>query len=780
MWCLANLYWCEGKNNLLFQTNEYMFSIKAHIDFLNYVFITVIFMLFTSAVSAQKSKISQNKKHDQAYIVTRIEAPIELDGWSNEAIWKSIEPLPMMMYLPTWGEKPSSPTEVRIAYDDEYIYVSGRLFYEDAKHIQATTRKRDNASTVNDMFLINFDNFNNNETALSFLTTPAGTRSDVAFINDNNGLVDGFFKTSWNTFWETVSQRDERGWFVEMRIPFSSLRFEPQNERVEMGVIIWRWIAHKKEAQLYPRISNQWGWWGQFKPSQSKTIVFKNIENDPPLYITPYVLGSYSRFHELNSDKTAYVRRDDPSFDAGLDIKYGLSNNFTLDVTVNTDFAQVEADNQQINLTRFSLFFPEKRRFFLERAGLFDFGASARHRLFYSRRIGLYEGQPIRIWGGVRLTGRKGAWDIGILDMQTAKTDLENGTTLPSENFGVIRLRRSIFNPYSYVGGMMTSRIGADGTYNIAYGLDGEIRVLGDEYLQFNWAQTFENNQPKDFDSGRAHLSWTRRIANGFGYTASFTRSGKYYEPGVGFELRDNYTLLEGQVFLGLLAENDSPVLRRTAALAGEVFFRNGDGSVETVLVAPSWEYLFKNEQIIRFQGIVRYEDLREDFSLSENTLIPKGDYTFYQIEATYDLPDSWLFDTDITLSGGTFFDGNIASMSIAPIWSISTGLKLDGFYQFNRIRFPNRDKALNTHLGRLRVLLMPSTALTFSTFLQYNSAVDLFSVNARFRYTPSQGNDLYLVFNQSLNTERYNQIPELPSSNNLSVILKYNYTFAF
>lgn len=742
--------------------------------------IVLLFGLFIPKVYAQTSGYSKSSALKQPYIVQRLEETITLDGWSTEASWQAIEPLPMTMYLPTWGAEPSVRTEVRIAYDDEYIYVSGRFFYSDADHIRATTRKRDNAATVNDMFLIDFDAFNNNETALTFLTTPAGTRSDAAMINDNKGSAADFFKTSWNTFWRTKSVRDERGWFVEMRIPFSSLRFEPKNGRVKMGLIIWRWMAYKKEAQLYPLISNQWGWWGQFKPSQSKTIVFKGIENDPPLYITPYVLGIFSQYHAFNDNETAYVRVDDPAFDAGLDIKYGLSNNFTLDLTVNTDFAQVEADNQQINLTRFSLFFPEKRRFFLERAGLYNFGVSGKHRLFYSRRIGLYEGQPVRILGGVRLTGRKGAWDIGLLNMQTTKTDLDNGGTLPSENFGVVRLRRSVFNSYSYVGGMMASRVGLNGSYNIAYGLDTEIRVTGDEYLQLNWAQTFINSQPSGLNAGRIHLGWARHTANGFGYEAFVTRSGKYYEPGAGFELRDNYIRLHARLSHGRLAAVDSPLLRRTAAVEADIFLRNEDGSVETMRIVPTWKYLFKNEQVIKLQGIIRYEDLREVFSLSGNTIIPTGSYTFYQLKATYDMTDSRLFDTDVTVKAGTFFDGNIASISFKPIWSISTGLKLNGFYQFNRIRFPDRNKQLNTHLARLRVLLMPSTKLTISTFMQYNSAIDLISANARLRYTPSQGNDFYLVFNQRLNTDRYSQIPMLPAYGSLSVIVKYNYTFTF
>lgn len=744
-----------------------------------YIFMVCAFFFFPFTIVIPQNAIdSLHIKHNTPYVIQRINGSVTLDGRSNEAAWQAIEPLPMKMYLPIWGAEPSVRSQVRIAYNEKYVYVSGRLFYDDAGHIQSTSRKRDNASTVNDMFYVGFDGFNNNETARGFLTTPSGSRSDNVFINDNKGPASVFFKTSWNTFWKIASVTDERGWYVEMRIPFSSLRFEPHNGQVKMGLIIWRWMAYKKESQVYPLISNQWGWWSQFKPSQSKTVIFQDIENKRPLYITPYVLGNYSRYHKLNASGNAYKSVDDPGFDAGLDIKYGISNNFTLDLTVNTDFAQVEADNQQINLSRFSLFFPEKRRFFLERAGLFDFGASPEHRLFYSRRIGLYAGRPVRILGGVRLTGRKGKWDIGLMDMQTSKTLLENGDSLPSENLGIIRLRRSILNPYSYAGAMITSRIGLDGTYNIAYGIDSKIKVVGDEYLQFNWAQNFIKGQPTNLEAGRIHLGWLRSTANGFGYEASYTRSGNYYDPGLGFELRNNYTRLYGTMFYGLLSAPESALLRRTPAVNADFYFSNGNGMLESMNISPSWTFLYKNEQIIKLDGIIRYENLINDFNLSANTVIPAGSYTFYQLSALYDLPDSWLLDTDFMARAGTFFDGSIASISIIPIWSITTGLKLSGFYQFNRIHFPDRNSSLNTHLARLRVLIMPSTKVIISPFLQYNSLGNLFSINARFRYNPSQGHNLYLVFNQRLNTAGDRELPKLPVSKDMAIIVKYNYTF--
>lgn len=734
----------------------------------------ILFLMIGSAVYAQE----KNSPGEEPYVLPRLEGPIQLDGWSDEAAWDNIEPLPVKMYQPTWGAEPSERTEIRVAYDNDYLYVSGRLFYSQPDKIRATTRKRDNASSTNDMFLIALDTFNDNESGLMFFTTPAGTRSDVALANDMEGEQDDFFRPSWNTFWKTVSVTDERGWFVEMRIPFSSLRFQERNGRVEMGLIVWRWIAHKQEAILYPSIANQWGYWGQFKASQAKTVVLERIESRQPLRFVPYLLGGFGQNNTLNEDETEYIRDDELAYDMGLDLKYGLTNNLTLDLSLNTDFAQVEADNEQVNLSRFSLFFPEKRRFFLERASIFDFGTSSTNRLFYSRRIGLYEDQPVRILAGARLVGRVGGWDIGAMDMQTGRTALDEGGILPSENFGVLRLRRRVFNSYSYVGAMSTSRIGTDGTYNLAYGFDGRIRMTEDEYLRFNAAQTLQNSQSAGVNAMRIHAGWARRTTNGFGYDAFFTRSGTYYEPGVGFELRDDYTKFGTRVFHGRLAAPGSSLQRRTAAVEGEIFLRNEDGTAESIQIEPSWQYYFKSEATVTLSSLIRYENLLDFFLLSDVIQVPAGRYRFYQLDISYDMADSRLFDMNMGLRGGTFYDGKIVSVTAEPIWSISTGLKIRGHYEFNHIRFPDRGEKLNTHLGRLRLRAMPSTKLTISTFVQYNSTADLTSVNARLRYTPHQGNDFYLVYNEGLNTNRHEQMSIQPFTRSRSIIVKYSYTF--
>jgi hypothetical protein len=371
-----------------------------------------------------------------------------------------------------------------VAYDDNFLYVAGWLYDSDPKRIQELTFKRDDFG-ASDWFGIGLDTFSDKENALAFYTTPTGNRIDATNKNDAQG--DDWLSYSWNTFWYCATSRTPEGWFAEFKIPLSSLRYQDKNGRVVMGMAINRRIARKNEYNTFPLISNQWGFTSQFKPSQMQPIVFENLRPRTPVYVTPYLLGGLSSVPQINADLTAYQLQHTATFNAGLDMKIGLTSNLTADLTINTDFAQVEADDQQVNLTRFNLFFPEKRLFFQERASIFNFSFGGVNQLFYSRRIGLNDGQRIPILAGGRVVGRIGRWDVGVLDMQTKAVG-----SLSSENMSVVRLRRRVLNQNSYIGLMTTSRLGTDGHANVAYGIDGIFRVYKQNFLSVNWAQTFD------------------------------------------------------------------------------------------------------------------------------------------------------------------------------------------------------------------------------------------------------------------------------------------------
>lgn len=294
--------------------------------------------------------------------IPRIEGTIELDGVPDEEAWEGIYQLPMVMYLPESGKEPTEKSDIRIGYTDEYLYIGARLYDSEPSSIQSTALERDSGSPSDDFFGVIIDTFNDNENALGFFVTPGGARTDLSVFNDAQG--ENPFNSSWNTFWDARAIVNSEGWFAEMRIPFSSLRYESSGEEVIMGLIVHRWIARKSESSIFPQIPNDWGWFGQWKPSEGQKVQFNQLDKKRPFYVTPYLSGGLGQVHELNDSETSWVRDDQLSYDAGLDVKYGLTSNMTLDLTVNTDFAQVEADNQQVNLTRFSLFSRKSESFF--------------------------------------------------------------------------------------------------------------------------------------------------------------------------------------------------------------------------------------------------------------------------------------------------------------------------------------------------------------------------------------------------------------------------------
>lgn len=710
-----------------------------------------------------------------AISLPRLTGPIRLDGHIDEAAWETIAPFPLVMYQPTYQGTLAEPTEIRVAYDDDYLYVSGRLYHLDPANMRANSFYRDRWSG-DETFAIVLDTFNDNENALWFYTTPLGTRFDMAVSDDARSRAST--NDSWNTYWDVATTRTEEGWFAEMRIPFSSLGFQDDQGRVEMGLIVYRWMAHNNHRYIFPDIPPNWEQ-GKNKPSVAQDVIFEGVYSRKPVYVTPYGLGGVRQAAVVNEAGTAFRRVDDPVHEVGLDVKYNLTSNLTLDVTVNTDFAQVEADDEQINLSRFSLFFPEKRQFFQERAGLFEFDSGMNgSRLFHSRRIGLSDlGEPIRIWGGTRLTGRVSDWDVGLINMQTAQVD-----DIPSENFGVYRLRRRVLNPYSTVGGLLTTRFGNDGSHNVTYGLDGILRIVGQEYLTLKWMQTFASEQANDlslFDRTRFMIQWERRSINGLNYTLEVTRSGKAYEPGIGFIRRRDVTFISPDVNYQSFRGEDSRFRRIWIGNWSNVYVRNDDGTVESAWLHPFYWFELKNGATALLSTAHSYEDVRIDFDLSEGVHVPAGSYWFHDLWLQASPPDSWFFRPSATFRTGTFYDGWKTTFRLNSTWNLSRHLELGVNYEFNLIRFPDRNQSLNTHLPQIRVQAALNTHLSAAALLQYNSVDDVFGVNTRVRYHFREGHDLWLVYNEGVNTDRDNRFgPRLPVTDNRALLFKYTYTF--
>ena len=702
--------------------------------------------------------------------LTYLTESIQIDGLSDEPGWQQIEPLPVIMYKPTYRGEPTEKTEIRVAYDRDYLYCSARCYDTNPSKVRVNSLYRDRSSK-DDKFGIILDTFNDKESALSFWTTPAGVRGDEAIFND--GKSDN---KNWNTYWDVTTVLNEEGWFVEMRIPFSSLSFQDENGRVVMGLIAYRNIARKNERVVFPDLSPERG---IDTPSRAHPVVLDHIYSQKPVYFTPYVAGGLGQTPTLNDAGASYHLKNELARNAGVDIKYNVTSNLTLDTTLNPDFAQAEADEQQVNLSRFSLFFPEKRQFFQERSGIFSFNFLGRARLFHSRRIGIQDRKQIPIIGGARLVGRIGDWDLGFLDMQTARKG-----DIPRENFGVLRMRRQVLNPYSYAGIMLTNRVDEEGNYNFAYGLDSIWRIFGKEYLTLKWGQTFENQVTQEgasdfLDTAMFLVELTRRTDVGFDYELIAARSGKDFSPGIGYTRREDFTHLQwGARYDWLMGKGIA--IRQISPLqfAGFVVHRNEDGSVESAQLDYKTDLEWKSGVAVSLDFQMDYEDLTKAEDFPKDTVIPAGNYTFLKAEGGFETPSGNLFRTDFEWAFGSFFDGWRLDLGVKSTWNVSPHLEISSEYEVNVVRFPERNQGFNAHLVRIRTRAALNTQVSLNGFVQYNSASDRFSTNIRFRYNFREGNDLWLVYNENLNTYRDDEIPRQLLTRGRTVLLKYTNTF--
>ncbi|NND73007.1 MAG: carbohydrate binding family 9 domain-containing protein [Rhodothermales bacterium] len=705
-----------------------------------------------------------------------LEREIILDGIVTDEEWNAVEPLPLTMYQPTFEGTMTESTEIRVGHDANYIYVAGKLFDSEPDGIRANTLYRDRYSG-DDTFAIILDTFNDDENAVWFFTTPAGVRFDMAVSNDANFSGGQPMNSSWNTFWDVQTAFTSFGWSVEMRIPFSSLGFQVVDGTVEMGMIVYRYIARKNERHIYPAIPPNWGM-GFAKPSVARNVRFEGIQSKRPVYITPYILGGRNVENELNELETEYSRERDVTREAGLDLRYNITNNLSLDLTANTDFAQVEADDQQVNLSRFSLFFPEKRQFFQQRSGVFNYNTGGSDRLFHSRRIGLSDGEPVRLLGGSRVVGRIGSWDVGFIDMQTDKS-----SDLPSENFGVLRIRRNVLNQNSYAGAMVTSRLSTDGDYNIAYGLDTVLRIRDEDYATLQLSQVFDDGFAEDGNQTFRETSllravYERRAQEGVVYSAAVSRVGEFHEPGIGFRARDGYLSPSVSTGYGWFGSETSLFRSVEPEISGNVFFRLDDKSIESAELQSSVGIEFKSGSEVNADISYRFEALSDTLSFSSRAEVLPGTYDFINGSVRYDMHDGNLFRASFGSEAGSFFDGYRYSISVSPTWSMSKHVEMGADVIANFIRFGNRNQQFDFQLIRARTQLALNRKISANAFVQVNTANKFVSANARFRYNISEGNDLWIVYNEGIHYDRMRELPFLPAFRSRTILLKFTYTF--
>jgi hypothetical protein len=727
------------------------------------LFVTGLGPLRAHAQGANESPLS----------LVKLSSPIVIDGRLDDEAWQKVAPLPMTMYLPVFRGTPTQRTEVRVAYDDEHFYAAGWFYDTDPSGIRINSLYRDRWNG-DDTLAIYIDAFNDNQNAKWFGITPAGVRFDLLVSDDGNTSND-----NWDSFWDAKTSITSEGWFVEVKIPFSTLGFRAGPDgRAVMGLTLTRLISRVNERVTFPAIDPKFPF---RNPSQAQDVVLQDVRSQTPLYVTPYLLGGGSRNDTRRTDGSSGRDRE-TARDIGLDVRFPLAGNLTLDLTANTDFAQVEADGQQVALDRFPLFFPERRRFFQEGSAIFDFTGANGTRLFHSRRIGLTpDGNPVTILGGARLVGKMGQWDVGLLDMQTDDT-----FGSPAENFGVLRVRRPVLNPSSTAGLLMTTYYGG-GHHNVALGADTSLRLHGDEYVGVKWAATLDDRERHETNVGSRSFfdaKWDRRTQRGLSYTWQFTRAGADYAPELGFMPRRDFTTANVVSNWFFFTDEHKYFKRIFPGALALSTFRNADRALESGQYAfwVQWETKAGGGGWIEPKWF--HEDVLTPFTIGGKVTIPGGRYDFADLQIAHFMPSGRKLRADVDFRTGTYFDGRRTQVIVTPTWNVNKHLEFGGDYQLSALRFPVRDEAVNIHLLRLRVRTALDAKASGNAFVQYNSTTERFDVNLRLRYNVSEGTDLWLVYNEGLDTER--ELDPLlqnrwtPRSVSRAVILKYSHTFTF
>ena len=701
--------------------------------------LTGLFLASTAICAA--AQVSPTPDVDALRLPPGEASALRVDGLLDETAWRDA---PMASGFrqqePFEGEPATEITEVRVLFDDATLYVGVLARDSSPDEVIARILQRDKlmevgfqqmpAFTSDDAVVIVLDPFHDHRNAVVFGTNPNGAEFDALITDEGRE-----FNVDWRGVWEVAARRTPEGWSAEFAIPFRSLRF-PEASDEPWGFNVYRTIRRKNEEVL-------WSSWSRSNEGFTRVSRAGHIHglSDLPraglnVELKPYLLGG------ANGEMDSFDRLDtDAEIDIGLDAKYEVRPGLVLDATLNTDFAQVEVDDQQVNLTRFSLFFPEKRDFFLENAGIFEmgqrgmFGAPPAFLMFFSRRIGISEDGPIPVLGGLRLTGRAGRQTVGFINVVTnAKFDE------PHTNHAIARVKRDI-GENSYLGAMVTDRRSTD-RWNSTGGLDWSL--------------------------------WPTSTLNVLGFAAGTATSGgggegAAYRLGIDYQT-DLLGITAGHLGVGPDATADLGFITRTDIQQSDFTLRLTPRP--RVLGLRRLEFQWSNNLITRFSGGLQdwqsgvfmspewntgdrlgvgifrgFNRIDEAFDIGEGVTVPVGDYDAHQI--------GWFARTSrnrpIVLSSmaflQNFFGGRVDTIANDVAVSPNANLELTVGFTRNRVEVPAG--AFTADLARLRVGYAFSTTLVANALVQYNSRDDELLVSIRINFIHRPGSDLFIVFNE-------------------------------
>jgi Domain of unknown function (DUF5916) len=694
----------------------------------------------------------------------RLAQPLAIDGRLDEAVYASVPPISDFIQMePNGGEPATERTEVWILFDNANVYVSMRAWESQPDRLIATEMRRDsNNIRQGDSVAFGLDTSYDRRNAFQFEVNALGARTDGQSTNERQ------YSADWNPVWNVRASRFEGGWSVEAALPFKSLRYRAGRAQI-WGFQARRTNKWKNEISYLTRVPPSFGIGrGSFAASLYATLVgLEAPETNRLVEIKPYAVA------DLTTDRIAadpFANRVDG--DVGADAKVGLTENLTADFTYNTDFAQVEADEQQVNLTRFSLFFPEKRDFFLENLGTFTFGnvfpggaatggdSGDAPILFYSRRIGLDLGQQIPILGGGRMTGRAGPYTIGALNIQTRELG-----PVPATNFSVLRLKRDVLQR-SAVGVLATARSAAQNGpgANAVFGLDGTFQFFDNLAINTYWAATRTEGLEGDDMSFRAQLDYA---GDRYGAQVEALSIGDNFNPEVGFLRRDDIDKRFVQLRFSPRPRN-ARVVRKLSWIGAWNYIEDGAGRVATRTTDGEFAIELQNSDRFSLGVNDAYELLVRPFPIAPPVVIPVGGYAFTTGRVGYAFGQQRPWSGNLLVEAGSFYDGERTTVAFSRgRLNLSARFSVEPSVSINRVRLPYGSFVTSVAGARLTYTMTPR--MFVSGLVQYNSASNLASANVRFRWEYHPGSELFVVWNE----ERDSRSAGVPDLQNRALILK-------
>ena len=697
--------------------------------------------------------------------------PPVIDGRLDDEAWTLGEPITEFFQRePVEGEPVSERTEVRILADAEALYVGAWLYDRSADEIVTGERLRDANIQVADHFGVILDTYQDRQNGFIFTTTPSAIEYDGQVVNEGVGGgrvagssrqqrgVSGGFNLNWDGSWEVATSRDGEGWYAEFKIPFATLRYAGGSVQT-WGLNMVRRIRRRNEESFWAPIPRQYN---LMRLSMAGDLTGVPVPVQRAITVSPYALGSAERDYVNAPGDTDY-----PS-DVVVDAKVTLTPSLSLDLTANTDFAQVEVDERRTNLTRFPLFFPEKRPFFLENAGTFAVGTPQAADLFFSRRIGISpEGNAVPILGGGRLSGKVRGVGIGLVQIFTDNLDPNIEAGVRENSFSVARVTKELRNR-SRAGAMFVQRRathdGAD--FNRTYAIDGRLG-LGDAWTVDAWVARTETPGLQGGDEA-ANVNLSYQIRD-FSTSAQFRSVGRNFNPEVGFVNRVGYRYLDANIQKEVRMPSVSWIREFNPHINARYHWEMG-GDLETGYFHLDTEFITEGGGRFGPEFNFHNEGLCEPFEIAPGVVIPAGRYNDFLPAWEIRSDPSARFSVQSMLRAGQFFTGKRYEGDFTVTYrqgeTLTAAVKVD----HNIVRLDEGD--FETTLLRLRVGYFFTPRIFLQSFLQYSDQADVWSVNARFGWLDTAGTGLYMVYNEA---QESHGLTSLTGPMTRSFIVKYS-----